>query len=92
MYYFIRILSKNFFLIGPICSAHLMFTIKVAYDHTRIASYRHWGARSAGPLRVRLLALDGRNAELAGGLSSNPILSGLRRTPLMGEIRLFRLD
>jgi hypothetical protein len=31
---------------------------------------------------VRLLALDGRNAELAGGLSSNPILSGLRRTDL----------
>jgi hypothetical protein len=26
------------------------------------------------------MALDGRNAELAGGLSSNPILSGLRRT------------
>ena len=32
--------------------------------------------------QVRLLALDGRNAELAGGLSSNPILSGLRRTAI----------
>ena len=42
------------------------FTIKVVYDHTRIASYRHWGARIAGPLRVQLLALDGRDAELAG--------------------------
>ncbi len=55
------------------------YTIKVEYDHTRIASYRHWGARSVVK-RVRLMALDGRNAELAGGLSSNPILSGLRRT------------
>ena len=35
--------------------------------------------RSVGK-QVQLLALDGRNAELAGGLSSNPILSGLRRT------------
>jgi hypothetical protein len=33
--------------------------------------------------RVRLLALDGRNAELAGGLSSNPILSGPRRTDMV---------
>jgi len=37
------------------------------------------GVRSVGK-QVRLLALDNRNAELAGGLSSNPILSGLRRT------------
>jgi len=43
------------------------FTIKVVYDHTRIASYRHWGARSAGQLCVGLLALDGRNVELAVG-------------------------
>ncbi len=49
------------------------------YD-TRIASYRHWGARNAGLLRVGLLALDGRNAKLAGGLPSGPILSGLSRT------------
>ncbi len=34
------------------------------------------GVTSVGK-RVRLMALDGRNAELAGGLSSNPILSGL---------------
>ncbi len=53
------------------------------YDHTHIASYRHWGARSAGLLCVWLLALDGRNADLAGGLSSNPILSGLRRTIIL---------
>jgi hypothetical protein len=58
-----------------------LFTIKVVYDHTRIASYRRWGARSAGQLRVRLLALDGRGAELARVLSSGPILSGLRRSP-----------
>jgi hypothetical protein len=51
------------------------------YDHTHIASFRHWGARNVGK-GVRLLALDGRNAELAGGLSSNPILSSLRRTTL----------
>ncbi len=38
------------------------YTIKIVYDHVG--------------KRVRLLALDGRNAELAGGLSSNPILSG----------------
>ncbi len=31
-------------------------------------------ARSARLLRIRLLALDGRSAELAGGLSSGPIL------------------
>ena len=29
---------------------------------------------------VRLLALDDRNAELAGGFPSDPILSGPRRT------------
>jgi hypothetical protein len=52
------------------------YTIKVVHDHTHIASYRHCGVRSVGK-RNRLLALDGRNAELAGGLSSNPILSGL---------------
>jgi hypothetical protein len=56
------------------------FTIKVVYDHIRIASYQHWGARSAGQMRVRLLALDGRSAKLAGGLSSDPMMSGLRRT------------
>jgi hypothetical protein len=51
------------------------------YDHTHIASYQHRGARSVGK-GVRLLALDGSNAELAGGLSSNPILSSLCRTTL----------
>ncbi len=56
------------------------FTIKVVYDHTHIASYRHWGVRSAGLLHVRLLALDGRSAELVGGLPSGPILSGLSWT------------
>jgi hypothetical protein len=50
------------------------YTIKAVYYQTRIASYWRWGARSVGK-RVWLLALDGRNAELAGGLSSNPILS-----------------
>jgi hypothetical protein len=52
------------------------------YDHTHIASYWHWGARSVGK-RVRLLALDSRNAELAGGLSSNPFLSGPCRTIIL---------
>jgi hypothetical protein len=42
------------------------------------------GTGSVGK-RVRLLALNSRNAELAGGLSSNPILSGLRRT--MNDLR-----
>ncbi len=56
------------------------FTIKVVYDHTRIASYRNWGARCAGLLCARLLVLEGRSAKLAGGLSSDPILSGLSRT------------
>ena len=55
------------------------YTLKVVYDHTHIASYRRWGARSVGK-QFWLLALDGRDAELAGGLSSDPILSGLRRT------------
>jgi hypothetical protein len=55
------------------------------YDHTRIASYQHWGASSAGQLRVRLLALDCRGAELAGGLSSDPILSGLRQTKVVNS-------
>ena len=61
---------------APILLTTASFTIKVVYDHTRIASYRHWGARSAGLQRIRLLALDGRSAKLAGGLSSDPILSG----------------
>jgi hypothetical protein len=57
------------------------------YAHTLIASYQHWGARSAGQLRVGLLALDGRGAELAGGLSSDPILSGLHRTLIINSFR-----
>jgi hypothetical protein len=48
--------------------------IKVVYDHTSIASYQHWGVRSAGLLRICLLALDGRSAKLAGGLPSGLIL------------------
>ncbi len=40
----------------------------------KFSTDRCWGARSVGK-RVRLLALGGSNAELAGGLSSNPILS-----------------
>ena len=49
------------------------------YDPTHIASYRRWGARSVGK-RVHLLARDGRDAELSGGLSSDPIISSLHRT------------
>jgi hypothetical protein len=55
------------------------FIIKVVYDHTRIASYPHWGVSSAGE-RERLLALDGKSAKLAGGLPSGPILPELSRT------------
>jgi hypothetical protein len=67
-----------------------LYTIKVVYDHTHIASYQHWGARSVGK-QVRLLALDSRNAELAGGLSSNPILSGPRRTIILYVVDKGRL-
>ncbi len=35
--------------------------------------------------RTRLLALDSRNAELAGGFPSNPILSGPRQTKYIWE-------
>jgi hypothetical protein len=35
------------------------------YDHTHIASYWCWCVGNVGK-RVQLLALDGRNAELAG--------------------------
>jgi hypothetical protein len=56
------------------------YAIKVVYDHTRIASYRHSGVGNVG-LRVRLLALEGiRNTALAGGFPSNPIIYGPRRT------------
>ncbi len=68
------VLTAGFLLTTP------SFTIKVVYDHTHIASYRHWGAGSAGQLRVWLQVLDGRSAKLAGGLPSGPILSGLSRT------------
>jgi hypothetical protein len=56
------------------------------YDHTRIASYWHWWVGNVGR-RVWLLALDGRNAELAGGFPSDPILSGPRQTePKVAEM------
>jgi hypothetical protein len=58
------------------------YTIKVVCDHTHIASYRRWGVMSIGK-RVGLLDHDGRDADLAGGLSSDPILSSLRRTLLI---------
>jgi hypothetical protein len=52
---------------------------KVVYDHTHIASYRIWCVGNVGK-RVGLLALDGRNADLAKGFPSNPFLSGPRQT------------
>jgi hypothetical protein len=55
------------------------YTIKVVYEHTRIASYQHWCVGNV-ERRVRLLALVGNNAELAGGFLSDPILSSPRRT------------
>ncbi len=51
------------------------------YDHTSIASYRHWCVGNVGR-QVRPLALDGRDAEIAGGFPSDPILSGPCRTYL----------
>ncbi len=71
------------FCLNPLGFNHLFpattasFTIKVVYNHTRIATYRCWSSRSAGQLRIRLLVLDGRSAKLAGDLPSGPILSGL---------------
>ncbi len=53
--------------------------IKVAYDHTRIASYRNLCVGNVGK-RIRLLALDGGRFTLAGGLPRCPILPYLCRT------------
>jgi hypothetical protein len=64
------------------CDPH---ELKVVYDHTRIASYRHLGVGNVGK-RVRLLALEGYECCSAGGFPSNPILSGPRRTPA-SEVR-----
>jgi hypothetical protein len=66
--------------LNPLVPVDHYLVQKVVYKHTHIASYRHWGARSAGQLLIRLLALDSKGAKLAGGLSSDPILSGLRQT------------
>ncbi len=64
------------------------YAIQVMYDHTRNASYRHWCLGNVGR-RVRLLALDGRNAELAGGFPSDPILSGPHRTDIIILFNLY---
>jgi hypothetical protein len=49
------------------CTGYYHFSWCKSYHFEFLyASYRHWGARIAGPLRVQLLALDGRDAELAG--------------------------
>ena len=53
---------------------HDLHEIKIVYDHTRIASYQRWCLGNVGR-PVRLLAHDGRNAGLAGGFPSDPILS-----------------
>ncbi len=47
---------------------------------TLVLIHTHIGGTGNVGKRVRILALDGRNAELAGGLSSNPILFGPWRT------------
>jgi hypothetical protein len=44
-----------------------LITIKVVYDHTRIASYWRWGSKSVGQLHMQLLVPDGRSVGLAGG-------------------------
>jgi hypothetical protein len=64
------------------------YTRKVVYDHTHIASYRRWGARSVGSLRVRLLALDGRDAELAGGCQVTPFFLVCAEQSKLGELEI----
>ncbi len=57
------------------------YAIKVVYDHTHIASYRRWCVGNVEK-QYGYWLLTVRNAELAGGFPSNPILSGPRRTIL----------
>ncbi len=57
-----------------------------AYPARPAASPAHPGAYAANPAAYPAHPAaypGGRNAELAGGLSSNPILSGLRRTAVL---------
>jgi hypothetical protein len=57
--------SKPFSSIASFLSITALITIKVVYDHTRIASYQHWSSESARA-----------TAQLAGGLSSGPFCPG----------------
>jgi hypothetical protein len=53
----LQVLTASFLLTIASC------TVKVVYNHTRIALYLDLGGRSVGE-RVRLLALDGRRGVL----------------------------
>jgi hypothetical protein len=49
--------------------------IKVVYDHTRFASYRHLRVGNVGG-EYDFWLLEGNECSAAGGFPSNPILSG----------------
>ncbi len=49
--------------------------IKVVYDHTRIASYRHLRVGNVGS-EYGYWLFEGNECYSAGGFPSNPILSG----------------
>ncbi len=53
--------------------------IKVVYDHTRIASYRHLPVGNVGG-EYGYWLLRGNECCSAGGFPNNPVLSGPRRT------------
>ncbi len=54
------------------CDLH---EIKVVYDHTRIASYRHLRVGNLGS-EYGYWLLEGNECSAARGFPSNPILSG----------------
>jgi hypothetical protein len=54
------------------CDLH---EIRVVYDHTRIASYRHLRVGNVGG-EYGYWLLEGNECSAAGGFPSNPILSG----------------
>jgi hypothetical protein len=49
--------------------------IKVVYDHTRFASYRHLRVGNVGS-EYDYWLFEGNECSAAGGFPSNPILSG----------------
>ncbi len=53
---------------------NIVLTIKVVYDHTRIASYRHLHVGNVGG-EYGYWLLEVNECSAAGGFPSNPILS-----------------